>query len=117
MRKFFSGAAVAALLLTPLAITSPAQAETLKVHREYGQGPVTIPGGVDRVELVFHGRKGDTVRVAQPCDRVGLRGPSGTVDRWLRGAWRLPAPGGYTFVLTGCEARRKAFAQLTKIRL
>ena len=118
MNKFFSGLAVVALLLTPLAITSPAQAVTLKVHREYGQGPVTIPAGVERVEIVFHGRRGNTVRGRQqPCGKVSLRGPSGRVARWLGGAWRLPAPGRYSFVLTGCQAQRKASAQLTKIRL
>lgn len=117
MKKFLSGLAVVALLLTPLAITSPAQAVTLKVHREYGQGPVTIPAGVDRVEIAFHGRKGNTVRVGQPCDKATLRGPSGRVDRWLRGAWRLPTGGRFSIVLTGCEAKRKTFAQLTKIRL
>ena len=117
MNKFFSGLAVVALLLTPLAITSPAQAVTLKVHREYGQGPVTIPAGVDRVEIVFHGRKGNTVRVGQPCDKATLRGPSGRVGRWLRGAWELPASGQYSFLLTGCKAQKKASAQLTKIRL
>ena len=117
MNKLFSGLAVVALLLTPLAITSPAQAVTLKVHREYGQGPVTIPAGVDRVEIAFHGRKGNTVRVGQPCDKATLRGPSGRVDRWLRGAWRLPTGGRFSIVLTGCEAKRKTFAQLTKIRL
>ena len=117
MNKFLSGLAVVALLFTPLAITSPAQAVTLKVNREYGQGPVTIPAGVDRVEIVFHGRKGNTVRVGQPCDKATLRGPSGRVDRWLRGAWRLPARGRFSIVLTGCEAKRKTFAQLTKIRL
>ena len=117
MNKFVSGLAVVALLLTPLAITSPAQAVTLKVHREYGQGPVTIPAGVDRVEIVFHGRKGNTVRVDEPCDKVTLRGPSGRVARWLGGAWRLPAPGRYSFVLTGCKAQSQTSAQLTKIRL
>jgi hypothetical protein len=117
MTKFFSGLVVVALLLTPLAITSPAQAVTVKVHREYGQGPVAIPAGVDRVEIVFHGRKGNTVRVGQPCDKATLRGPSGRVERWLRGAWRLPAGGRFSIVLTGCEAEKKTFAQLTKIRL
>ncbi|WP_198491871.1 hypothetical protein, partial [Listeria monocytogenes] len=117
MNKLFSGLAVAALLLTPLAITSPAQAVILKVHREFGQGPVTIPAGVDRVEIVFHGRQGNTVRVRQPCDKATLRGPSGRVDRWLRGAWRLPATGRFSIVLTGCEAQKKTFAQLTKVRL
>ena len=99
MTKFFSGLAVVALLLTPLAITSPAQAVTLKVHREYGQGPVTIPAGVDRVEIVFHGREGDPVRVDERCGKVSLRGPSGRVARWIGGAWILPAPGRYSFVL------------------
>ena len=117
MNKFFSGLAVVALLLTPLAIISPAQAATLKVQREYGQGPVTIPAGVDRVEIVFHGRKGNTVRVDEPCGKVSLRGPSGRVARWIDGTWRLPAPGRYSFVLTRCRAHEEASAQLTKIRL
>ena len=107
MNKFFSGLAVVALLLTPLAIISPAQAATLKVQREYGQGPVTIPAGVDRVEIVFHGRKGNTVRVDEPCGKVSLRGPSGRVARWIDGTWRLPAPGRYSFVLTRCRAHEE----------
>ena len=118
MNKFFSGIAVAALVLTPWAITSPAHAATtLKVQRAFGDGPVTIPAGVDRVVIGFHGRKGNTVRVAQPCDRVALRGPSGTVEKWLRGAWRLPTSGRYAFLLTGCRTQTKTSAQLTKIRL
>jgi hypothetical protein len=118
VNRLLSALAVAALVVSALAVMSPAQAEgTLKAHREYGEGPVIIPPGVDRVILGFRGRKGDIVRVAQPCDRVALRGPSGTVDRWLRGAWRLPSSDGYAFVLTGCQTLTKAFAQLTKIRL
>ena len=97
MNKFFSGLAVVALLLTPLAITSPAQAVTLKVHREYGQGPVTIPAGVDRVEIVFHGRKGNTVRVGQPCDKATLAGSLGTGGSVA--PWRLEAASAWTLLV------------------
>ena len=131
MSKFFSAAAVAALLLTPLAITSPApaamtsssQAETLRVQREYGDGPVDIPPGVERLWLTFHGREGDKVALIEsatlydPCGKVSLRGPSGKVAVWLGGAWSLPAAGRYSFVVTRCQAADEAFAQLTKIRL
>jgi hypothetical protein len=117
MTKFFSGLAVVALLLAASAIAPPAQAVTVKVHREYGQGPVTIPAGVDRVEIVFHGRKGNTVRVDEPCSQVSLRGPAGRVPRWIDGTWRLPASGRHSFVLTRCRAQERASAQLTKIRL
>jgi hypothetical protein len=76
VNRFFSGFAGVALLIAASAITPPAQAVTVKVHREYGQGPVTIPAGVDRVEIVFHGRKGNTVRVDEPCGQVSLRSSS-----------------------------------------
>ena len=67
--------------------------------------------------MTFHGRKGDPVRIDEPCDKVSLRGSSGKVARWIGGAWRLPSAGRYAFVLTGCEAKKKSSAQLTKIRL
>jgi hypothetical protein len=72
---------------------------------------------VDRVEIVFHGRKGDPVRVDETCAKVSLRGSSGRVGRWIGGTWRLPSPGRYSFVLTGCERKTEGTAQLTKIRL
>ena len=122
--RVFSGVLVALALTisgtappAPATVPSSSQADTLKVHREYGQGPVTIPAGVDRVEMTFHGRKGDPVRIDEPCDKVSLRGSSGKVARWIGGAWRLPSAGRYAFVLTGCEAKKKSSAQLTKIRL
>jgi len=57
------------------------------------------------------------VRVGQQCDKVALRGPSGKLDRWLRGAWRLPESGRYSFLMTGCWYDKVTRAQLTKIRL
>lgn len=131
MFRYVSGGLALALLLTvagtpaPAPATAPsgAQAVTLKVQREYGDGPVTITPGVERLRLAFHGRKGNTVALNETatrdgsCGNVSLRGPSGKVERWLRGAWRLPASGRYSFVVTRCDAKHKAVAQLTKIRL
>ena len=58
---------------------------------------MTIPAGVDRVEITFHGRKGDPVRIDEPCDkvsRVRIVGEGGPVDRRcletaVRGALRV----------------------------
>ena len=102
---------MAALLLTPLAITSPApaampsssQAETLRVQREYGDGPVTIPPGVERLRLTFHGREGNKVALIEsatlydPCGKVSLRGPSGKVAAVARG--RLEPSGSRTLLV------------------
>ena len=133
MFRYALGGIALALLLTVAGSPSPApatvpsqagsQAGTLKVHREYGQGPVTIPSGVKRLRLTFHGREGDKVALIEsatsydPCGKVSLRDPSGKVAAWLGSAWRLPAAGRYSFVVTRCQAAEEAFAQLTKIRL
>ena len=111
MNKFFSGLAVVALLLTPLAIASPARAVTVKVQREYGQGPVTIPAGVDRVEIVFHGRRGTRPgrRAVRQGVAAGPVGTGGSVDR--RYLEDFPAPGRYSFVLTRCRAHEEASAR------
>jgi hypothetical protein len=131
MKRYVVGGAVAALLLTLTGIPSPATAEpsataqtpTLKVHREYGQRPVTIPSGVDRVLLTFHGRKGDTVQLdpqrsnIDPCITISLRGPSGTVAPWRNNLWRLPARGRYTADYRRCSAEFQDSIQLVKVSL
>ncbi len=102
---------------------SPSRAQTMHVDREYGQGPVMVPRGVDRVRISFQGRKGDRVRldeaVRQPdsCGTVSLRGPSGRLDPWVHDALRLPVSGPYSFVFTRCQTANRYRLQLVKIRL
>lgn len=132
MNRYVVSGAVLGLLLTLTSIPSPApaapsgtaQAGTIKVHREYGQGPVKLRGGVDRVLITFHGRKGDRVLLEpsltslDPCHTVSLRGRSGTVEPWSDRFWRLPAGGRFTFdYRLLCSVTYRDWPQLVKVRL
>jgi len=131
MNTYVVGGALAVLLLTlagtpspaPATLSRTAQPRTVEVHREYGQGPATIPRGVPRLLLTFHGRKGDKVLLGtstsslEPCHKVSLRGRSGTVAPWHDKFWRLPARGRYTFDYRRCFADNDASVQLVRVRL
>ena len=130
MGRSFVGSVVAGLLVAvwlappaPAFAAAAARGQILHVHREYGKDPVIVPPGVARVRLTFHGLEGHKVGLNEsatyldPCGRVALRGPSGRVAPWLGGAWKLPARGRYSFVVTRCTTHDEAFVQLMKIRL
>ncbi len=119
MIRTLAFAAVATLLPmhAPPAPAVAAATTAIRVVREYGDGPVTVPRGVGRVQLLFHGQKGDKVRL-QPDDGcpVDLRAVGGAaLPTPLGGLWRLPAKARYVFTYSGCHLRYRHRLQLEKL--
>ena len=123
VKRILVASAVACLSLMPVgtgpavSVASPARA--LTVVREYGDGPVQVPSGVQRVRIAFHGRSADKVRLrTQDSCPVALRRAGGRVVKPFTSAasfWKLPARGSYVFSYRRCASAYHPRLQLEKL--
>jgi hypothetical protein len=94
---------VGALVALPGPAAHSAAPKTLSVVRHYGDGPVRVPGDVDRVVVAFGGRAGNLVRLVGST-RCGdtLWRDGRRVQRQESGFYRLPRRGEYRLVWRRC---------------
>lgn len=111
MRRMLVACALAGLSLVPVGAapsdSAPSQAPVLTVVREYGDGPVKVPHGVERARVRFQGGAADKVRLStRDSCHVGLRRVGGRVVKpstSVASFWKLPARGRYEFTYHRCS--------------